>query len=302
MPACSSKNRIIPVGIRGWFQNGWKEAKYVSHVEETVEDCWSWRTNFIAWSRIGCTQSEGKPNEIIIDDYRKCSNHELLLEQLKITRLGEVSRKNCRVVLRHGRRCSKMRWEILRTGEQKDRAVKQHFSSPCLDDHHFKKEALEPVQSCVLKCLYLARIGGLDILWSVNRRARSDTKWTQVCDRRLTRLISCSHHTNDFRQYCDVGNTAQHCRLGLFQNQTLLATLSTQNLHQVEHCVFLEAERLSLSVGCTRNKRQYPAVLQILKSFLWMLDCAWMDCLLSTSGTWKLRCCVQQTILQDKVN
>ena len=26
------------------------------------------------------------------------------------------------------------------------------------------------------------------------------------------------HHTNDYRQYCHSGNTAQHCRLGLFQD------------------------------------------------------------------------------------
>ena len=44
-------------------------------------------------------------------------------------------------------------------------------SSPCLDDHHFKKEELESVeelsQVCsqiVLQCLYLARIGRPDIL------------------------------------------------------------------------------------------------------------------------------------------
>ena len=34
----------------------------------------------------------------------------------------------------------------------------------------------------VLKCLYLARIGRLDILWSVNKLARSITKWTKACD------------------------------------------------------------------------------------------------------------------------
>ena len=30
--------------------------------------------------------------------------------------------------------------------------------------------------------------------------------------------ISYIHHTSDYRQYCHVGNTAQHCRLGLFQD------------------------------------------------------------------------------------
>ena len=58
----------------------------------------------------------------------------------------------------------------------------------------------------------------LTFLWSVNKLARSVPKWTQACDRRLARLISYIHHTNEFRQHCHVGNTAQHCRLGLFQD------------------------------------------------------------------------------------
>ena len=70
----------------------------------------------------------------------------------------------------------------------------------------------------VLKCLYLARIGRPDILWSVKKFARSVTKWTGACDRRSVRLISRINHTRDYRQYCHVGHTAQHCRLVLFQD------------------------------------------------------------------------------------
>ena len=40
----------------------------------------------------------------------------------------------------------------------------------------------------------------------------------KACDKRLARLISYIHHTCEHRQYCFVGNTAQHCRLGLFQD------------------------------------------------------------------------------------
>ena len=90
----------------------------------------------------------------------------------------------------------------------------------------------EVCSQLVLKCLYLARIGRLDVLWSVNKRARSVTHWTQACDRRLARLYI--HHTNNFRQHCHVGNAAQHCRLRLSQDptQTLLAILRTQNQPQ----------------------------------------------------------------------
>ena len=70
----------------------------------------------------------------------------------------------------------------------------------------------------VLKCLYLARIGRPDILWSVNKLVRAITKWTRTCDTHLARLISYIHHTCEFRQYCYVGNTARQCRLGLFQD------------------------------------------------------------------------------------
>ena len=70
----------------------------------------------------------------------------------------------------------------------------------------------------VLKCLYLERNGRPDILWSVNKLARSITKWTKACDKRLNRLISYMHHTCEYRQYCHVGNTAKQCRLGLFQD------------------------------------------------------------------------------------
>ena len=77
----------------------------------------------------------------------------------------------------------------------------------------------------VLKCLYLARIGRLDILWSVNKLARSITKWTKACDKRLNRLISYTHHTCEYKQYCHVGNTAKQCKLGLFQDSDFAGDL-----------------------------------------------------------------------------
>ena len=53
----------------------------------------------------------------------------------------------------------------------------------------------------------------------------SHKKWTQACDRRSARRISFIHHTNDFRECCHVGNTPQHCRLGLFQDSDLAGDL-----------------------------------------------------------------------------
>ena len=87
----------------------------------------------------------------------------------------------------------------------------------------------------VLKCLYLARIGRPDILWSVNKIARSITKWTKACDKRFLRLISHIHHTSEYKQHCHVGNTAKQCRLGLFQDSNFRR--DSKSTFQVEHCV-----------------------------------------------------------------
>ena len=111
-------------------------------------------------------------------------------------------------------------------------------STLCFDDHHFKEEELKSVgessKECsqiVLKCLYLALIGRPDILWSVNKLARTVTKWTKSCYKRLSRLISHIHHTCDHKQYCHVGNTAKQCRLGLFQDSDFAGVLEDSKIH-----------------------------------------------------------------------
>ena len=60
---------------------------------------------------------------------------------------------------------------------------------------------------------------------SEHKLARSITKWTKACDKRLNRLISYVHHTCEYRQYCHVGNTAKQCRLGLFQDSDFAGDL-----------------------------------------------------------------------------
>ena len=85
----------------------------------------------------------------------------------------------------HAKKCVERYCELANKNTQQLYKV----STPCIDDHHFKEEEMKSVgelsQVCsqiVLKCLYLARIGRLDILWSVNKLSRSITKWTKACD------------------------------------------------------------------------------------------------------------------------
>ena len=97
----------------------------------------------------------------------------------------------------HARKC------VERFRELANKKVEQLYkvSNPCLGDHQYNREELESVgelsevcSQIVLKCLYLARIGRPDILWSVNKLARSVTKWTQACDRRLARFHTFTTH------------------------------------------------------------------------------------------------------------
>ena len=119
-------------------------------------------------------------------------------------------------------------------------------ATPCMDDHQFKEGENESVgelstvcSQIVLECLYLARIGRPDILLSVNQLARAVTKWTKACDKRLARLISYIHHTSEVRQYCFVGNTAQQCRLGLFQDSDFAGDLEdTKSTSGGVLCIF----------------------------------------------------------------
>ena len=128
----------------------------------------------------------------------------------------------------HAKKCVERYFELANRTTQQLYKV----STPCIDGHHFKEEETKSVgelsNTCsqiVLKCLYLARIGKPDILWSVNKLARSITKWTKACDKRLCRLISYIHHTCEHKQYCYVGNTAKQCRLGLFQDSDFAGDL-----------------------------------------------------------------------------
>ena len=100
----------------------------------------------------------------------------------------------------------------------------------------------------VLKCLYLSRIGGPDILWSVNELARAVTKWTRACDKRLTRLISEIQHKSERNKNC------QQCRLRLSQDSDFAGDLEDSKSTSGEFCAYLEVTRLFPQVGCVRNK------------------------------------------------
>ena len=115
---------------------------------------------------------------------RECKPNAAIIEQhtkmcqLRISAGATEKLPGC-VVLRFGRTRSKMRWAILWIGKNDSGAILQS----------------------------LAPLFG----WSSIQDCKSSRKMDSGM-RQTTSKADILHHANDFRQYCHVGNTAQHCR------------------------------------------------------------------------------------------
>ena len=102
-----------------------------------------------------------------------------------------------------------------------------------------------------------------------------DTKLWQTIGK--INLRHSSHQRPQARLSCAKYNAT--VSIGSIQDSNFAGDLETQSLHHEESYVYLEVVHLFLLVGCARSKHQYTTVLQNQRSFRWMLDCEWMDCL-----------------------
>ena len=155
-------------------------------------------TSFLDKVYLGCTQREGEISKESVDYYRSMMESGISVGDTEKLPTRASGKTDAETISLHAKKC------LERYCEFANKTTEEFFkvATPCIDDHHFKEEEMKSVgvlpQACsqiVLKCLYLARIGRLDILWSVNKLARSITKWTKACDKRLSRLISYIHHS-----------------------------------------------------------------------------------------------------------
>ena len=200
-----------------------------------------------------------KKAKILLTITEPCFNREFpRVELKKLPCLENISISSwCYDMEGHAKKCVERYCELANKTTQQLYKV----STPCIDDHHFKEEETKSVgklsNTCsqiVLKCLHLARIGRPDILWSVNKLARSIIKWTKACDKRLNRLISYIHHTSENKQYCHVGNTAKQCRLGLFQDSDFAGDLEdSKSTSGRTLCVFGSHTFVPISWMCKKQ-------------------------------------------------
>ena len=189
------------------------------------------------------------------------------------------TRKICEffVILRYGGSCQKSVWNDTVSWRTKRYQQLTKYQLHALTAIIYFKEKFEPRgkivkiwSQIVVKCSYLARFGRPDVKLTVNKLARSITKWTKACDKRLSRLISCIHHTCDYKQYCHVGNTVRKCRLGLFQDSDFAIDLKDlKSTKGRTLCIFGSHTYVPNSSMCKKNRLQFRTVQQNQKSIHW---------------------------------
>ena len=141
-------------------------------------------TSFLDHVYLGCTQRQCEVSKDIVDNYRTMFESRISAEgteKLSFPQNLRISSWSCDME-GHAKKC------VERYCESANKTTQQLYkvSTPCIDDHHFKEEEMKFVgelslvwSQIVLKCLYLARIGRPEILWSVNKTCEIDYKMDQ---------------------------------------------------------------------------------------------------------------------------
>ena len=161
-------------------------------------------TSFLDHVFLGCTQRQCEISKDIVDNYRTMFESRISAgrtEKLPYSENFRISSWSYDME-GHAKKCVERYCELANKSTQQLYKV----STPCIDDHQLKEEGLGSVGELSQVCS--------QILWSVNRFARSITKWTKACDKRQNRLISYIHHTCEYKQYCYVGNTLHNKQAG----------------------------------------------------------------------------------------
>ena len=179
-------------------------------------------TSFFDHENLGCTQRKCEISKDTVDNCRTKFESRISAggtDKLPFPQNHRISSWSFDMA-GHAKKCVERYCELANKTTQQLYKV----STPCIDDHHFKRriEICGRNVTCMLSnCSEMIILGkNWTTRYSMvsNKLARSITKWTNACDKRLNRLISYIHHTCEYKQYCHVGNTAKQCRLGLFQD------------------------------------------------------------------------------------
>ena len=97
-------------------------------------------------------------------------------------------------------------------------------------------------------------------------------KWTKACDKCLNQFISDIHHTCEYEQHCNVGNTAKQSWLGLFQDSDFAGDLEdSKSTSGATLCIFRLHTFVPISWMC---KKQTAVSHSLTESEIISLDAA----------------------------
>ena len=191
---------------KGLFLSVYVDDIKLAGKKQNIDPMW----NLLDHVYLGCTQRQCQISKDIVDNYRTIFESRISAggsEKLPFPQNLRISSWSYDME-GHAKKCVERYCELANKSTQQLYKV----STPCIDDHHFKEEEMKSVgelsQVCshiVLKCLYSARIGRPDILWSVNKFAADWDCFKTLISREILKI---------------------------------------RNLHQVEHCAFSEVIHL----------------------------------------------------------
>ena len=210
------------LSILGWNEIKWKEAKSRSHAEDMDDTRCDLGepTSFLDHVYLGCTQRAWKPDDSVVDENRKMFGSWIYIcqSEWKVAWLREIACEHDRLVLWHGRTCVQRYCEMAnKTMEQFVLGLKSSLGWPSIQKKARIGNSGSICQRSALKSSWNACT--CDAVEDQTFFGRY-TNWHEqsqngACDKRLALLIPHIHSTSDYRQYCHVGNTAQHWRVGL---------------------------------------------------------------------------------------
>ena len=286
MSICSLRTGFF-LGLCGWHKKWLERSRVWFPCGRNSWKLWSWRTNFISWPLCIWDVLGANANRLtsLLENIQRCLNHVFLLDQLDKYQ-GEKS-----LTLKQSR--GPTTWKDMLENALSDTATWQTkqwrsytklqvFAWMTINLNRKNLNHLENYHKFAHKLLSNV------CSWNDLEDQTFCGRWTNLQEQSQNGLRHAADDWQDwfhtFITRMDSDKVVMWATLPsivdwvCFKTQILLAALKTQNLPLGESYVSSEAEHLSQSVGCARSKRQYPTVLQNLKSFLWMLDCAWTAC------------------------
>ena len=109
------------------------------------------------------------------------------------------------------------------------------------------------------------------------------------------------HHTSEFKQYCHVGNTAQQCRQGLFQDSDFAGNLEDSKINIRRNVVHIRKSHVcSNKLGVQETNICFTQFNGIWNYFSWCQVCASTVFPLLSFGIWLLKCVILHQTNQRK--